>query len=301
MMPSISTAIMPAGGGCRANDVFRSSTATASSFARHALTRPRPIPPQPPSMQMRRPVTVRWALLARVRRPRVEKIPFQISNFDHVPRELAITLCVEAGIVASYAAEADGLERIANYGPLLRELGRIAGHSDLLHHLFEQIDDVVGVGVGVVRDFFGGKPAFGIFLRVFFREGTGRIGAVPPEAGDNQKSIGVAAKQVDRIGVGKDLRADDAALEALATEFLDHLAGAVRRGCHRNDIRLALQRLRYLRPNVEAVVLESDRLAERDAVGLEDCRIEARSRDVGNAFVRDVDDLRAVGFNRLFL
>ena len=84
----------------------------------------------------------------------IKQIPFQILDLDDEARKLRVALGVKAGVVAGNAAKAHGLKRIADRGTLLRQLGRIAGHAGLLHHLLEQINDVVRFRVGVVRDFF---------------------------------------------------------------------------------------------------------------------------------------------------
>ena len=81
----------------------------------------------------------------------------------------------------------------------------------LFHGLFQQIHDVVGLGVGVMRDFLYGKASLDIFLGKFLGEGPGGVGAVPPEASDDNHAVGVAAEQLKRIRICEDLRADHAA------------------------------------------------------------------------------------------
>ena len=56
-------------------------------------------------------------------------------------------------IVAGDAGETDALESVADGGALLGEPGGIAGDIGFLHRLLQEIDDVVGLRVGVVRDF----------------------------------------------------------------------------------------------------------------------------------------------------
>jgi len=128
----------------------------------------------------------------------------------------------------------------------------------------------------VVRHLLGRHAALGVFLGELGGEGLAGVVAVGPEAGDDDQPVLTPCRTGRAHWVGEDLRADDAAGEPRRRQLLDGLAGAVDGGGQRHHVGLALHDLRHLRREVEALVLEGDGLAMRDARGLEDGRIELR-------------------------
>ena len=172
--------------------------------------------------------------------------------------------------------ETDSLERVADRGALLRELRRIAGDAGLLHRLLEQIDDVVGLRVGVVRDLLrrSGR-ASGVLLALNFL-----VKARVASLRSHQKPATMIMPSASRpnssieFGSAKICEPMTRPGEALAAQFLDDLAGAVGRAGDGDHVGLALERLGDLRRDIEALELDGDRLAERHVVGLEDRRIE---------------------------
>ncbi|MCW2573925.1 MAG: hypothetical protein JWO88_3983, partial [Frankiales bacterium] len=130
----------------------------------------------------------------------IEQVPFQILYFDHEPWKLRVSLLVEAGIFACDPGKPNAFQCVSDCCSLRRYLGGIARNPCLFHRLLQQIDRVIGLGVRVMRNFLGYKTTLGILLPKVPGKFPGQIISVGPIPGNNQKSVRVLTKEIQRVG-----------------------------------------------------------------------------------------------------
>ena len=156
-------------------------------------------------------------LLTLIGRVLVEYRPFAVLELNDETGQLGVAIRIKANRT-EHADVVRLAKLVANGNALSRQIGHATGGTGFLDDLGEEIDDLVGLGIDMVR-----KCRFDADLLVCRIELLGKcpslVVQIPPESGGEDGAVSFRADHVDDLGIRKELGANHPTLMH-AIEFL---------------------------------------------------------------------------------